>query len=867
LLSQIRNDWIIDRKKDFLHLCVCSDPRVEDNEGDSFSVADCDFPVSTSADEVRRFLDFPATLPKVVFCTYQSTHVIVNAGRDVWDLGIFDEAHKTAGRQGRSFSAALDDGNVPIRKRVFFTATPRHCNLLQKDDQSEAEVLYSMDDEAQYGKVAYELSCRKAVELGIICDYKVLVTFLSTVEVNDWLLQHGRVPIKPVNEGGDFVTAWDVANQLAITKAYDEYGIKKTFSFHSRVKAAKDFVSDGVQGISSHLKDVECRSVDGSMNMGDRRKIMEVIKDSPRALLANAKCLTEGVNLPSVDCVAFLSPKRSRIDVAQAMGRGMRKNGGSKKTGYVIVPVYVALAEGENFDEAIKRAKYDTVLEVLQTLKEIDESFADFLKELAQPKKRAKGSSDWKLSEHIEFIAPTVLLEQLTNTIQLECFDRLVPSWDKMYAELVAYKEIHGHCNVAYNDGALGEWCVTQRRWRNARILPSDRIAKLEAVGFCWDLGDAKWDKFFAELLAYKSTNGDCNVPYAYGPLGEWVAKLRYGKTPLSEERRARLVAVGFCWDPLDAIWEKSFAELVAFRKEHGHCIVVSGSLGVWVKKQRGIYKKGKLLPERIAKLESLQFCWDVLADAWDKRIADLTHYKNTHGNCNAPGNTPLAQWIRAIRHRRKKGELSPEQIAKLDAVGFCWDLDIRASWDERFAEVVAYKGINGNCDVPAEKTRLGKWCSKQRVLRRQDKLTPGQIAKLDALGFCWNPRALFSDKMYVELVAYKEVNGNCGVTAASGPLGAWCNTVRQQRKKGRLTPRQIAKLDALGFRWNDYHVALWDKKCAEAEAYYKVHGHCNVSERIGPLGDWCSRQRLQRRQGRLTPGRIAKLDALGFCW
>jgi predicted helicase len=312
LLSQIRNDWIIDRKKDFLHLCVCSDPRVEDSEGDSFSVADCDFPVSTSADEVRRFLDLSTTLPKVVFCTYQSTHVIVNAGRHVWDLGIFDEAHKTAGRQGRAFSSALDNGNVPIKKRVFLTATPRHCNPLQKDDQGEAEVLHSMDDEAQYGKVAYSLSCRKAVELGIICDYKVLITVFTTAEVNDWLLRHGRVPIKSVNEGGDFVTAWDVANQLAIAKAYNEYGIKKTFSFHSRVKQAKDFVSDGVQGIGSHLKDVVCRSVDGSMNMGERREIMEVIKDSPRAFLANAKCLTEGVNLPSVDCVAFLSPQELR---------------------------------------------------------------------------------------------------------------------------------------------------------------------------------------------------------------------------------------------------------------------------------------------------------------------------------------------------------------------------------------------------------------------------------------------------------------------------------------------------------------------------------------------------------------------------
>jgi predicted helicase len=82
------------------------------------------------------------------------------------------------------------------------------------------------------------------------------------------------------------------------------------------------------------------------------------------------------------------------------MGRGMRKNGGSKELGYVIVPLYVALAEGESYEEAIKRAKVDTVLEVLQTLQEIDKAFADYLKEFAQPKKRAKGSSGWRLNEH-----------------------------------------------------------------------------------------------------------------------------------------------------------------------------------------------------------------------------------------------------------------------------------------------------------------------------------------------------------------------------------------------------------------------------------------------------------------------------------
>jgi superfamily II DNA or RNA helicase len=865
LLSQIRNDWIIDRKKDFLHLCVCSDPCVEDNEGDSFSAADCDFPVSTSADEVRRFLDFPTTLPKVVFCTYQSTHVIVNAGRHVWDLGIFDEAHKTAGRQGRAFSSALDDGNVPIKKRVFFTATPRHCNPLRKDAEGEAEVVYSMDDETQYGKVAYSLSCRKAVELGIICDYKVLATVFTTAEVNDWLLRHGRVPIKPVIEGGDFVMAWDVANQLAIAKAYDEYGVKKTFSFHSRVKAAKDFVSDGVQGIGSHLKDVECRSVDGTMNMGDRRKIMEVIKDSPRALLANAKCLTEGVNLPSVDCVAFLSPKRSRIDVAQAMGRGMRKNGCSKETGHVIVPVYVALGEGENFEEAIKRAKFDTVLEVLQTLKEIDDSFADFLKELPQPKKRAKGSSDWRLSEHVEFIAPTVLLEQLVETIRLECIDGLVPSWDKMYAELVAYKEIHGDCNVIIHSGRLGTWCNNVRQGYKTGQLSSERIAQLEALGFCWDPFAVVWNKKFAELVAYKENHGDCNVLVESGPLGRWASKQR--STCTIPERVARLNSIDFCWDPFTARWDEKIADLKAFKEANGHCTVPRGtSLGDWCGWVRASFKRGELTTEQITQLEGVGFYLIPYAARWNENIAELIAYKKAHGDCNVPNYSgPLGTWVSELRKHRRKGKLSSERIAQLEALGFCWD-PFAAVWNKKFAELVAYKEANGHCNVTTDNDSLSSWCVGLRQRYRTGRLGADKIAQLEGLGFCWTPFTDVWNKRIAELIAYKEAHGHCNVSADSGVLGRWVANTRTNCKNGVLSSERIAQLDAIGFCWNPLDT-LWDKMFTQLAAYKKANGNCDVPANSSSLGNWCKKQRCDQKKGTLSPERIAQLDALGFCW
>jgi predicted helicase len=185
LLAQTRREWRHEREIDFNHLCVCSDPTVDGEDEPVTYASECDFPLSTSPEQVRRFLDFETDRPKVVFCTYHSSQVIADAmtPSDVWDLGIFDEAHRTAGRAERSFVLALEDKNkIRITRRVFFTATPRHCNPLQKDATGEAKVLYSMDDTSLYGRQAYRLTFKKAVELDIICRYKVLVPVFTTAE-------------------------------------------------------------------------------------------------------------------------------------------------------------------------------------------------------------------------------------------------------------------------------------------------------------------------------------------------------------------------------------------------------------------------------------------------------------------------------------------------------------------------------------------------------------------------------------------------------------------------------------------------------------------------------------------------------------
>jgi predicted helicase len=416
LLRQTRREWFAQASIKFRDLCVCSDPTVRDKEDQAdITKGDVPFPVSTSQEQVREFLRAGSNgKPKVVFCTYQSSPVL-GAGSEGhrWDLAIFDEAHKTAGRPGSAFSTALENKHIDIAKRVFFTATPRHCRV---GDQSE---IYSMNREAQYGPQAYLQSFRKAVELNNICDYKILIPIFSTADVNDWQRRHGEVLVKGDSGPGsqDYVTASQVANQLALAEAVKDYGIRKILSFHSTVATAESFVSDGPEGIGSHLKGFVCRSVNGTMRARERENILKLIEESPQAILSNARCCTEGVDLPALDLVAFLSPKESRIDIVQAAGRAMRKDDG-KERGYILVPLYVAITEGETLDEAVERARFGTVLEVLQALKEQDEALADEIREMVQPMTpEVRGGHDWRARERRIEIRPSVSLEHLARSI------------------------------------------------------------------------------------------------------------------------------------------------------------------------------------------------------------------------------------------------------------------------------------------------------------------------------------------------------------------------------------------------------------------------------------------------------------------
>ena len=446
LLRQTLHEWLRETHLPSLaYLCVCSDPTVKEGiDALTTQQSDLDFQVSTDTASVRRFLDAPFAGVKMIFSTYQSASVVGAAMQpgEAFDFAVFDEAHKTAGREGRNFAFALDDKNLSIRKRLFLTATPRHYNPHDRDREGEARLLFSMDNPAVYGPQAYRLTFAEAARRGIICGYKVIISVITSEMVTNDLLSHGEVLVN-----GDAVRARQVANQIALHDAVEKYGVSKVFTFHKTVASAASFVADGSEGVRTHLPDFKTFHVNGTMPTARRERELRDFRAAARAVVSNARCLTEGVDVPAVDMVAFLSPRRSRVDIVQATGRAMRRSPG-KTTGYVLVPLYVELTAGETVEAAVNRAQFDEVWEVLQSVQEQDDALAEIIRAMREERGRTKGFDDSYFHEVVEVCGPSISLDKLRTSITTSCVDVLGKSWDEWFGMLQRYKEREGDCLV-----------------------------------------------------------------------------------------------------------------------------------------------------------------------------------------------------------------------------------------------------------------------------------------------------------------------------------------------------------------------------------------------------------------------------------
>jgi len=832
LLRQTLHEWAkwTNWGERFRYLCVCSDPKVAKGIDEiEIRPEDADFPVRTDPAIVGRFLDGGGDAVSVVFCTYQSAPVVGEAmkGRQPFDLGIFDEAHKTTGREGTRYAFALMDKNLPIRKRLFLTATPRHYVIGKRDKEGDFAVV-SMDDEAIYGRVAHRLTFARAAEQKIIVPYKVVISVVDSEMIDNALMDQGEVSIK-----GDPVRAKWVAHQITLKRAVEAHDLKRLITFHSSIKAAVAFASDDSEGIGFQLPNFQRFHVSGAQPTAERDEHMREFARVPRGVITNARCLTEGVDVPSVDMVAFMNPRRSRVDIVQAVGRAMRTAGADKTCGYVLVPLFLELRRGETLTEALERSDFDEIAQVLNAMRENDDELSDIIQALAVDRGRTGGLDESRLRDKFEVLGPKIGLSELASSICVRLVEELGITWDERYGQLIAYKQAHGDCNVPNrwkDNPKLGKWCHNQKQARRRDELSLDHITRLEQLGFAWILRETiHWEENFAALAAYKQAHGDCNVPKGWKTsptLGEWCQSQRraYKKDKLSPDRVTRLEQLGFAWilrgrDP----WEKNFAALAAYKQAHGDCNVPrewedGPQLANWCKHQRYFHRQNDLSPDRVKRLEDLGFEWLLhkvkikVPWSWEEMFVALTAYNQAYGNCNVPrkwrDNPKLGAWCGRQREAYKKNKLSSERVTRLEQLGFVWILRETGFWEEKFAALVAYKQTHGDCNVPQhwkDNPKLGWWCHKLRATYKNNKLSADRVTRLDQLGFEWFSPKVPWEEYFVALAAYNEAHGDCNVPAEwkdNPKLARWCNRQRKAYKEKRLSPDRIKRLEAIGFVW-----------------------------------------------------------------
>lgn len=416
LVGQTLREWTAESSVPLFPICICSDPEVSkskkknDDDTDGYSVTDLAFPASTRvADIVRQFRlaeKFYNEGLVVVFSTYQSIAVVSNAQKEFqreFDLIICDEAHRTTGvtlkdEDDSAFVKVHDNAFIQAKKRLYMTATPRlYAEESKKKAQNADAYLCSMDDEAMYGPEVFRIGFGEAVDKNLLADYKVLVLTLSENQIPA-ALQTAVADRGKEIDTDDASKLIGCINALSkrmlidegLLKASDPSPMRKAVAFCQSIKVSKK-ISAVFNGFKDTYYDsltrkereemvgVAAKHVDGTMSATTRDEKLAWLNASPSEgnecrILTNVRCLSEGVDVPSLDAVMFLSARNSQIDVVQSVGRVMRTAPG-KKFGYIIIPVLIP--SNVSPEEALNDNKrFAVVWTVLNALRAHDDRFS-----------------------------------------------------------------------------------------------------------------------------------------------------------------------------------------------------------------------------------------------------------------------------------------------------------------------------------------------------------------------------------------------------------------------------------------------------------------------------------------------------------
>lgn len=782
LLGQTLRDWTADADTghEFEWIAVCSDSSVERGGTDHFveRVEDLGIPnVTTEPDEIRAFLTSRRRRGRprrVVFATYQSSGRIAEAIKASqtsvkFDMVICDEAHRMARlsrRKGEddSFTLPLDDTEIPSRRRMFLTATPRVFSdglKARAEAGGYEDLIFCMEDESLFGPVVHEYPLRQAIIDGVLADYRVLAVAVVDGEVKTLIDGQSQVALKHPEAGT--LTVHDsasAATQVAIAKAMEmrDYQISSAITFHNSIRAAETFADEHNRFRQLlGLRTIDVDTVRGSDAAHKRTRKLQILGQRDRkGLVSNARCLTEGIDVPLLDAVAFIEPRYSVIDIAQAIGRAIRKPSDDKVTGYVVVPIFLSASlvkrlqrngrrsgpiDSSELDDELLRevnVSFSGVIEVLQGLRSLDGTLAEQIRSLRVERgkrgRRAKSNRAMvsvkggkgrgqqgalpvildlrgiqgrkpPLGFHEATIDASISLQRFTDSLSAllldEILSRCAESWWEVFGSLDAFVVAKQRYPTRYaesvDESRLGIWVENQRVQRKRGSLRQERIDALESLpSWLWDTRTGKWMRTFDQVQNFVALNKRLPGLYAEDPA----------------ER----------------------------------------SLGIWIVTQRqrrlGKTSKRSLTAEETAHLESLpDWSWGPQGDAWERQRARLDEFLLRNGRLPRSAGTgyvknrdeeSLARWCQKQRAKYNSGDLASERADSLEEVpGWAWDPK-EVAWLAQYELVCEFVGENDRLPRETEKDidedARGRWLAKQRKAVRRGTIDKRRLTLLQTL-------------------------------------------------------------------------------------------------------------------------------------
>ncbi len=435
LLSQTFREYAKEKSEPFYASIVCSDDKVgkeknkNDDDVDDINFSELPLKSSTRLEDILSVCEKAQKENKrfIIFSTYQSALRIKEAqeaGLGEIDLVICDEAHRTVGAMYSSnerddknaFTLCHSDENIKAKKRLYMTATPKVYSESSKAKAKESDnAIYSMDDEVVFGEEIYTLNFERAIALDLLTDYKVMILAVRkdnlsgvTNSVNQKIsqleAQGTKLDKKLINN--EFVCKiigthkglakkdlialddenkkdYDLQNKTDTTPSQRAINFCKSINTSKNIKDSFETImecyDEELKKKSFKNLTISIDHIDGTMNCKVRLEKLEELntfKPNTCKVLSNARCLSEGVDVPALDSIVFFDGKSAMVDIIQAVGRVMRK-AKHKKRGYIILPIALEESEIENLNEAVNNTNFKNIWKVIKALRSHDPSLVD----------------------------------------------------------------------------------------------------------------------------------------------------------------------------------------------------------------------------------------------------------------------------------------------------------------------------------------------------------------------------------------------------------------------------------------------------------------------------------------------------------